>query len=154
MAHNKTLQLIESLSQHLDNSAYAQRVRDGYYVTIIGAPNAGKSSLLNAIARRDAAIVSPLAGTTRDIVEISLVLGGQLFWLADTAGLRAAQDEIEIQGIERAIKRAESADLRIGLVSKEQELDEIIPHLQQGDILSLSKADLDIDHRPRFRKKA
>ncbi len=134
--------LIHRLGKHIDDSAYAQRVRDGYFVAIIGAPNAGKSSLLNALARKDAAIVSPIAGTTRDIIETSLIIAGHLFYICDTAGLREAKDEIENLGIERALKRADSSDLRIGLVTKEDELSAILEYLVAGDILALSKSDL------------
>ena len=82
-------------------------------MAILGAPNAGKSSLLNALAGRDAAIVSASAGTTRDVVEVRLNLGGVLVTLADTAGLRDATDEVEAEGVRRALARAEAADLRL-----------------------------------------
>jgi tRNA modification GTPase len=98
-------------------------VRDGFHVAILGAPNAGKSTLLNALAGREAAIVSDIPGTTRDIVEVRLVLGGQLVVLADTAGLRATQDRIEQEGVRRALRRAETADLRLFL----SEVSESIP---------------------------
>lgn len=142
-SYRLVIELIESIKEHIKKSEYAKRVRDGFNVVIIGAPNAGKSSLLNKIARKDAAIVSSIAGTTRDIIEVSLVIAGQLFWFCDTAGLREASDEIEVEGIERARKRASSADLRIGLVTKGEELGEILPFLSKGDILALSKTDLD-----------
>ncbi|MGE3143022.1 MAG: GTPase, partial [Hyphomonadaceae bacterium] len=82
---------------------------------IVGAPNVGKSSLLNALARREAAIVSDIPGTTRDVVEVRLTLGGFPVWVADTAGLREAADTIEAEGVRRALARAEEADLRLGL---------------------------------------
>ncbi|MES1201204.1 MAG: tRNA uridine-5-carboxymethylaminomethyl(34) synthesis GTPase MnmE [Pseudomonadota bacterium] len=99
------------LARHLDDAHRGERVRDGYRIAIIGAPNAGKSSLLNALARREAAIVSEIPGTTRDVVEVRLVLGGYPVWIADTAGLREAADAIEAEGVRRALARAEEADL-------------------------------------------
>jgi tRNA modification GTPase len=102
------------MADHLADHGRGERVRDGYRVAIIGAPNAGKSSLLNALARREAAIVSDIPGTTRDVVEVRLVLAGFPVWIADTAGLREAADAIEAEGVRRALARAEAADLRIG----------------------------------------
>ncbi len=84
-----------------------ERLRDGYRVVIAGAPNAGKSSLLNALARRDVAIVSEEAGTTRDVIEVHLDLGGLPVILTDTAGLREAEGAVEKEGIKRALARAE-----------------------------------------------
>ncbi len=88
-----------------------ERLRDGTEIVILGAPNAGKSSLLNAIARRDVAIVTPEAGTTRDLIEVKLDLGGYPVTLVDTAGLREAEGAIEREGIRRAEARAAGADL-------------------------------------------
>lgn len=105
--------LAQALSAHLHDCRRGERVRDGYRVAIIGAPNAGKSSLLNALAGREAAIVSPIPGTTRDVVEVRLVLAGFPVWIADTAGLREAADAIEAEGVKRALARAEEADLRL-----------------------------------------
>jgi tRNA modification GTPase len=102
------------MAAHLADHGRGERVRAGYRVAIIGAPNAGKSSLLNALARREAAIVSDIPGTTRDVVEVRLVLAGFPVWIADTAGLREAVDAIEAEGVRRALARAEAADLRIG----------------------------------------
>jgi tRNA modification GTPase len=98
---------------HLDDGRRGERTRDGLSVAIVGAPNVGKSSLLNAIARRDVAIVSARAGTTRDVIEVRLDLAGYPVTLADTAGIRASGDEIEIEGVRRAVARAEDADLRL-----------------------------------------
>ena len=93
----------------------AERIRTGFEVAIVGPPNAGKSTLLNALARRDAAITSHRAGTTRDVIEVRMDLNGLPVTLLDTAGLRKGEDEIEVEGIERAVKRAEGADLRVFL---------------------------------------
>jgi tRNA modification GTPase len=97
----------------LDDSGGGERLREGAYVVILGAPNVGKSSLLNRLAGRAAAIVSARAGTTRDVIEVQLDLGGYPVTVADTAGLRAAGDEIESEGVRRATARAEVADLKL-----------------------------------------
>lgn len=97
----------------LDDNRRGERLRDGLQIAILGAPNAGKSSLLNAIAARDAAIVSATEGTTRDVIEVHLDLGGWPVTIADTAGLRDAADEIEREGVRRALDRAGAADLRL-----------------------------------------
>ncbi|HEY0836437.1 MAG TPA: tRNA uridine-5-carboxymethylaminomethyl(34) synthesis GTPase MnmE [Azospirillum sp.] len=108
--------LVAEISGHLADGRRGERLREGLHIAIVGAPNAGKSSLLNALARRDAAIVSARAGTTRDVIEVHLDLGGFPVVLADTAGLReAASDEIEEEGIRRARDRAASADLKIAV---------------------------------------
>jgi tRNA modification GTPase len=105
--------LAADMASHLDDAHRGERIRDGFRIAIIGPPNAGKSSLLNALAQRQAAIVSELPGTTRDVVEVRLVLAGYPVWIADTAGLREAADAIEAEGVRRALERAEEADLRI-----------------------------------------
>lgn len=103
--------LREEIRSHIDGYHKAEIIRDGYDVVIVGAPNAGKSSLLNALAKRDAAIVSDEPGTTRDLVELSLDLKGVKVRLTDTAGIRDAAGKVEAIGIERALGRAKSADL-------------------------------------------
>ena len=108
--------LADEIAAHLDDGGRGERLREGLHIAIVGAPNAGKSSLLNAIARRDAAIVSARAGTTRDIIEVHLDLGGYPVVLADTAGLReAAADEVEEEGIRRARDRAARADVKVAV---------------------------------------
>ena len=101
-----------AITAHLDDHR-GERLREGLHIAIIGPPNAGKSSLLNLLARRDAAIVSETAGTTRDVIEVHLDLGGWPVVLADTAGLRDSGDAIEQEGVRRARARAASADLRL-----------------------------------------
>ena len=101
------------IAAHLDDSRRGERLRDGFAIAIVGTPNAGKSSLLNHLAGRDAAIVSTRAGTTRDVVEVRLDLAGWPITLADTAGLRESRDEIESEGVRRALDRAASADLSL-----------------------------------------
>lgn len=100
---------------HLQDNRRGERLRDGIYIAIVGAPNVGKSSLLNLFARRDAAIVSDIAGTTRDVIEVHLDLAGLPVVVADTAGLRETQDRIEIEGVRRAQRTAEDADLKIAV---------------------------------------
>jgi tRNA modification GTPase len=107
--------LIREIENHLNDARRGERLREGFSIAILGAPNAGKSSLINALAQREAAIVSARAGTTRDVVEVHLDLGGYPVILADTAGLREASDEIEVEGIRRALARAKEADLKIVL---------------------------------------
>ena len=108
--------LAGEIAAHLDDGGRGERLREGLHIAIVGAPNAGKSSLLNALARRDAAIVSARAGTTRDVIEVHLDLGGYPVVLADTAGLReAAADEVEEEGIRRARDRAARADVKVAV---------------------------------------
>jgi tRNA modification GTPase len=108
--------LTEEIDRHLADGHRGERLRDGIAVAIVGPPNAGKSSLLNQLARREAAITSPIAGTTRDVIEVSIDLAGYPVVLADTAGLRDSADIIEQEGLRRALKRAEEAELRLFVV--------------------------------------
>lgn len=103
--------LASEIREHLAGYRAAEMIRDGFRVVILGAPNAGKSSLLNALAGREAAIVTDIPGTTRDIVQVSLDLSGYRVHLSDTAGLRESADAVERIGISRARERAEEADL-------------------------------------------
>jgi tRNA modification GTPase len=105
--------LAAEIRAFLDDNRRGERLRDGFQIAILGAPNAGKSSLLNAIASRDAAIVSATEGTTRDVIEVHLDLGGWPVTIADTAGLRDAAHDIEREGVRRALERAVDADLRL-----------------------------------------
>src|SRR3990167_3036555 len=111
-------QLQAEIGAHLGDRR-GERLREGLHIAIIGPPNAGKSSLLNLLARRDAAIVSATAGTTRDVIEVHLDLGGYPVIVADTAGLRDGKDEIEVEGIRRALGKAAEADLCIALFDGE-----------------------------------
>jgi tRNA modification GTPase len=140
-ARQRISDLKDLLTQNLSQAQRAIRVRDGYRVTILGPPNAGKSSLINVLANRDAAIVSPIAGTTRDVVEVRLVLGGAVVWIADTAGLRDGLDEIETIGIERAQAHAKESDLRLCLIANEADRADLAPYKRPEDIWVLTKAD-------------
>jgi len=108
--------LEQDLERHLANSGRAERLREGLRMAIVGPPNAGKSSLLNWLAKRDVAIVSETAGTTRDVLEVHLDIGGYPATIADTAGLRETLDVVEGEGVRRALARAEDADLRLVVV--------------------------------------
>jgi len=107
--------LLEEISNHLDDGNRGQIVRDGLKVVLAGPPNAGKSSLLNALAKRDIAIVTPHAGTTRDVVEVQLNIDGHLVVVSDTAGIRSTEDEIEQAGIRRSQNAMKDADLILWL---------------------------------------
>jgi tRNA modification GTPase len=109
----ETADLAGEIARHLADGHRGERLRDGIAVAIIGPPNAGKSSLLNQLARREAAITSPIAGTTRDVIEVAVDLAGYPVVLADTAGLRDSPDLVEQEGLRRAVARAESAELRL-----------------------------------------
>ncbi len=131
--------VIASLSKEIAGVSAAERVRTGFEVAIVGAPNVGKSTLLNALAGRDAAITSEYAGTTRDVIEVRMDLAGLPVTLLDTAGLRETQDKVEEIGIKRARERAGLADLRVFLVEGDQKPDfEPLP----DDIVLKAKADL------------
>lgn len=128
------------LGREMAGSVSAERVRDGFEVAIIGRPNSGKSTLLNMLSGREAAITSERAGTTRDVIEVRMNLGGLPVTLLDTAGLRESEDEIEQIGIARAIERAGMADLRVFLLDGAGAVPMLDPC--PGDILVQGKADL------------
>ncbi len=139
--------ILEILADELEAAAAdverGQQVREGFRIALLGAPNAGKSTLLNALAKREAAIVSATPGTTRDIIEVPMVLGGYKAVIADTAGLRRTDDEIEAEGVRRAEAWAESAGLRVWLVDGYGDPDPEVPaSLRRGDIVLLTKRDL------------
>lgn len=129
----------EDLERETAGVVIAERIRDGFEVAIIGAPNVGKSTLLNALAGRMAAITSEFAGTTRDVIEVRMDLAGLPVTLLDTAGLRETTDIVEGKGIALARFRAEKADLRVFLTEEGEELD--IP-ARNGDIRVGSKRDI------------
>jgi tRNA modification GTPase len=127
------------LLKEIAGSKIAERIRVGFEVAIVGAPNAGKSTLLNAMAGREAAITSDIAGTTRDVIEVRMDLKGLPVTILDTAGLRDGQDAVEVIGIKRALERAGDADLRVFLAGD----NEVLPLIQQPDDIRVTpKADL------------
>ncbi|MCY3880280.1 MAG: tRNA uridine-5-carboxymethylaminomethyl(34) synthesis GTPase MnmE [Rhodobacteraceae bacterium] len=137
----------DRLQREARGSKIAERIRDGFEVAIVGPPNSGKSTLLNALAGRDAAITSERAGTTRDVIELRMDLGGLPVTLLDTAGLRDAEDPIEKIGVDRARQRASQADLRVFLVQDEDALP-TTPERMPGDLVLRAKADL-LDPPPK-----
>ena len=124
--------LLPSIRQHLHDGRRGEIVREGFRVAIAGPPNVGKSSLLNALARREAAIVSDEAGTTRDIIEVTLDLGGVPVILSDTAGIREAEGKVEREGIRRAVARARDAELVLWLMNAADPRPELPPDLVHG----------------------
>jgi tRNA modification GTPase len=136
-------EILEQLRKHLNDSRRGEVLREGLHLTIIGPPNAGKSSLINALARRDVAIVAETAGTTRDVIEVRMDLGGYPVILADTAGLRAASEAIEAEGVRRALARAEEADLVLLLLdgSAANPFTGLPPNTR-GDLVVFNKSDL------------
>ena len=135
------------LEAALVDSDRGRQIRDGFRIALVGAPNAGKSSLLNALAARDLAIVTARPGTTRDVIETPLLFGGFKVVLADTAGLREATDDIEAEGVRRASAWSKAADLRIW-VADQSTTDEswkaALSEIGAGDLCLLNKADLPV----------
>ena len=139
--------VLERLVAELDAAAAdaerGERVREGYRIALIGAPNSGKSTLLNLLAGREAAIVTATPGTTRDIIEVPMVLAGYKALLADTAGLRETGDEIEAEGVRRARAWAAGADLRLWLVDGSSDAATPAPmELRPEDLCLITKRDL------------
>ncbi|WP_428546257.1 tRNA uridine-5-carboxymethylaminomethyl(34) synthesis GTPase MnmE [Profundibacter sp.] len=129
-----------ALASEASGVQISERIRNGFEVAIVGAPNVGKSSLLNRLAGRDAAITSEIAGTTRDVIEVRMDLNGLPVTILDTAGLRDTDDAVEEIGIERALERAKNADLLVFLYDAEPLNLPLQP--ENDDIVLRSKADL------------
>jgi tRNA modification GTPase len=134
--------LILGLERALADGRRGERIRDGYRIVLIGETNAGKSSLFNALVEREAAIVTPIAGTTRDVLDASLVIGGYAVTLSDTAGLRESDDPVEAEGVRRARARAEAADLRLWVVAPGDPAGPAGALVQPDDLRIRTKADL------------
>ncbi|WP_421702244.1 tRNA uridine-5-carboxymethylaminomethyl(34) synthesis GTPase MnmE [Aliiroseovarius sp.] len=129
-----------SLRAESEGARISERIREGFEIAIIGPPNIGKSTLLNALAGREAAITSEYAGTTRDVIEVRMELDGLPVTVLDTAGLRETEDHVEGIGIERAKQRAAAADLRVFLLDESGDVQGVEP--QDGDVIAHGKADL------------
>jgi len=141
---NVVARLSKEIADHLADERRGEIVRDGFTLVILGAPNVGKSSLLNALVRRDVAIVSAIPGTTRDAIEVDLDLGGYVVTLIDTAGLREASDAVESEGIKRARAKAQHADLRLGVIdgAVAREIDSrVSDELSDRDAVLINKSD-------------
>ncbi len=138
--------LITDMESALGDRGIGEKIRDGFRIAIIGAPNAGKSTLLNRLAGREAAIVTSRPGTTRDVIEIRRVMGGQIVWISDTAGLRETEDEIEAEGVRRAQKVASEADLRVFMVDGSAPDPSVLtsPYRLPTDMVVVNKADADL----------
>ncbi|OGN51282.1 MAG: tRNA uridine-5-carboxymethylaminomethyl(34) synthesis GTPase MnmE [Caulobacterales bacterium RIFOXYB1_FULL_67_16] len=134
--------LIRDLRRAVADGARGERVRDGYRIVLIGETNAGKSSLFNALVQREAAIVTPIAGTTRDVLDAELVIGGYAVTLSDTAGLRDSDDPVEAEGVRRARSRAEAADLRLWVRAPGDAKGAAADYVRADDLVVANKADL------------
>ncbi|MGI9170610.1 MAG: tRNA uridine-5-carboxymethylaminomethyl(34) synthesis GTPase MnmE [Caulobacteraceae bacterium] len=144
-ARSSLAAVLTDLDAGLDDAARGRRVREGYRVAIVGAPNAGKSSLLNNLAGRDAAIVTATPGATRDIIEVPMTVGGFRLIVADMAGIRTGDDLIEAEGVRRARLWAQGADLRLWVVDRAAGAGmwrEAAALARPGDLCLLNKADL------------
>lgn len=130
------------LRHAVDTGRRGERVRDGYRIVLIGETNAGKSSLFNALVAREAAIVTPIAGTTRDVLDADLVIGGYAVTLSDTAGLRDSDDPVEAEGVRRARMRAEHADLRLWVRAPGDPDGVAAAYVKDGDLIVATKSDL------------
>jgi tRNA modification GTPase len=134
--------LAADLRAALSDADRGRRVREGYRIVLIGETNAGKSSLFNALVSREAAIVTPIAGTTRDVLDAELVIGGYAVTLSDTAGLRDSDDPIEAEGVRRARARAQDADLRLWVRAPGDPEGAAAGFARADDLVVLTKADL------------
>jgi len=140
------------IEQTLDDEKTGEIIREGFKIAIIGPPNVGKSSLLNFLSRREAAIVSEKAGTTRDVIEVHLDIIGMPIIISDTAGIRESNDEVEARGVKLAISRAEDADLTIVLLDPKN-LDFkgfFNSQIENKSLIVINKSDLGIENIPKL----
>ena len=149
----------KEMDQHLGSAPLGERLREGLEIAILGPPNAGKSSLLNSLAKRDVAIVAETAGTTRDVVEVRLDIEGYPVTIADTAGLRNAEgealDPVEAEGIRRSLARADSADFKLLVFDATRQPDPNILSLADADtLICWNKTDLSTGAPPTFPNQA
>ncbi|MBD1151939.1 tRNA uridine-5-carboxymethylaminomethyl(34) synthesis GTPase MnmE [Pelagibacterales bacterium SAG-MED22] len=148
-------QVLKNIEKILDDQKVGERIREGFKIAILGPTNAGKSSLLNHLSNRDAAIVSEIAGTTRDVIETHLNIDGYPVIVSDTAGIRESKNEIEKKGIKLSLNKAEEADLKLVVVdAKNLDFSDVLMRLlDENAILVINKLDLlekDID--PEIKK--
>ena len=137
-------QVLKEITKTLNDHKVGERIREGFKIAIVGPPNSGKSSLLNYLSKRDVAIVSEIAGTTRDVIETHLNLDGYPVIVSDTAGIRSSKNEIEKKGIKIALNRAEDADLKLIIISaKNLDFTSVLKGLlTKNAILVINKSDL------------
>jgi tRNA modification GTPase len=152
---NSSREIIKKIEKILNDQKIGERIREGFKIVIIGPTNAGKSSLLNHLSNRDVAIVSEIAGTTRDVIETHLNIDGYPVIVSDTAGIRESINEIEKKGIKLSLNKAEEADLKLVVVdAKKLDFPDVLKGLlDQNSILVINKSDLlreDID--PEIKK--
>ena len=152
---NSSDEVINKIKKILNDQKVGERIREGFKIAILGPTNAGKSSLMNHLSNRDVAIVSEIAGTTRDVIETHLNIDGYPVIISDTAGIRDSKDEIEKKGIKLSLKRAEEADLKLVVVdAKSLDFTDVLKDLlHENAILVINKSDLlekDID--PEIKK--
>ena len=140
----KSKDVLKEIKKTLNDQKVGERIREGFKIAILGPPNSGKSSLLNYLSKRDVAIVSEIAGTTRDVIETHLNLDGYPVIVSDTAGIRNSKNEIEKKGIKIALKRADDADLKLVIVSsKNVDFTSVLKKLLMNNaILVINKSDL------------
>ncbi len=153
--HKEIKNIREEIEKILNDEKVGERIREGFKIAIVGPTNAGKSSLLNYLSKRDVAIVSEIAGTTRDVIEVHLNLDGYPVIISDTAGIRDSKDEIEKKGINLSLKKAENADLNL-IVTEPKSIDFIdffSRNLSKKSILVVNKIDLGIDYVSSELKK-
>ena len=148
-------EVLKNIENILDDQKVGERIREGFKIAILGPTNAGKSSLLNHLSNRDVAIVSEIAGTTRDVIETHLNIDGYPVIVSDTAGIRESKNEIEKKGIKLSLNRAEEADLKLVVVdAKNLDFTDVLRRLlDENAILVINKSDLlkkDID--PEIKK--
>ena len=153
--HTEVKKIREEIEKILNDQKVGEMIREGFKIAIVGPTNAGKSSLLNYLSKRDVAIVSEIAGTTRDVIEAHLNLDGFPVVMSDTAGIRVSKDEIEKKGIKLALKKAEDADLNIIVVEpKSVDISSFFKNFASKDaILVVNKSDLGTENISRVLKK-
>ena len=152
---NNSNEVLKNIEQILNDQKVGERIREGFKIAILGPTNAGKSSLLNHLSNRDVAIISEIAGTTRDVIETHLNIDGYPVIVSDTAGIRESKNEIEKKGIKLSLNRAEEADLKLVVVdAKNLEFTNVLRRLlDENAILVINKSDLlKKDINPRIKK--
>ena len=148
--HSETKSIKNEIDKILNDQKVGERIREGFKIAIIGPTNAGKSSLLNYLSKKDIAIVSEIAGTTRDVIEAHLNLNGYPVVISDTAGIRDSKDEIEKKGIKLALERAENADLNLIVIEPKSVdfVDFLKKFGSKKSILVINKMELGVDNIP------